>query len=219
MRVDEVKWDGAGLVVVVVQDRHHGDVRMVAYANREALQKTIETREAHFYSRSRGSLWKKGETSGNVLHVAEVWGDCDGDAILYLVDPDGPSCHTGERVCFFRRIDADAAPGELAEPSLLRLERALEARRSATSEKSYTRSLLEKGAAKIGEKITEEAGELTQAIANESDERVDSEAADLLYHALVGLLFRNRPFRAVVATLSARFGVSGHTEKASRPKA
>lgn len=218
MRVDEVKWDSAGLVVVVVQDRHAGDIRMVAYANREALEKTIASGEAHFFSRSRGALWKKGETSGNTLRVAEVWGDCDGDALLYLVDPDGPSCHTGERVCFFRRLDAEASPGQLAEPTLVRLERALEARRSATSEKSYTRSLLEKGAAKINEKILEEAGEFARAIAGETDDRVDSEAGDLLYHALVGLLFRNRPLRATLEVLGKRFGVSGHDEKASRTK-
>lgn len=217
MDLDALKWDSAGLVTVVVQDRHSGDVRMVAHANRDALARTVETREAHFWSRSRASLWKKGETSGHVISVSEVWVDCDGDAVLYLTDPHGPSCHTGARTCFYRRLDRDAAAGELGEPTLLRLERTLEARRSAASEKSYTRSLLEKGAAKIGEKIVEEAGEVVRAIAGESDERVESEAADVLYHLMVGLLFRERPLRNVAAELARRFGTSGHDEKASRP--
>jgi phosphoribosyl-ATP pyrophosphohydrolase/phosphoribosyl-AMP cyclohydrolase len=220
MRIDDLKWDSAGLVTVVVQDRHVGDVRMVAHATREAIEQTLATHEGHFFSRSRKSLWRKGESSGNVLRVAEVWADCDGDAVLYLVDPDGPSCHTGERVCFFNRLDAEAAPGELGEPSLVRLERTLEARRSSTEAKSYTRSLLEKGATAIGAKITEEAGELVTAIESESDERVASEAADLVYHALVGLMFRHRPLRAVVAELARRFNTSGLAEKAARsPKA
>lgn len=220
MHLEDLKWDSAGLVTVVVQDRHAGDVRMVAHATREALEKTLATHEGYFFSRSRNALWKKGESSGNVLRVAEVWADCDGDAILYLVDPDGPSCHTGERVCFFHRLDAEAESGQLGEPSMVRLERTLEARKNATAQKSYTRSLLEKGASAIGEKIVEEAGELVSAIANESDERVTSEAGDVVYHALVGLMFRGRSFREVVAVLAGRFGTSGHAEKASRaPKA
>lgn len=217
MDLDSLKWDSAGLVTVVVQDRHSGDVRMVAHANRDALARTIETREAHFWSRSRQSLWRKGETSGHVISVAEVWVDCDGDAVLYLSDPHGPSCHTGARTCFYQRLDRPAQPLELGEPTLLRLERTLEARRSATSEKSYTRSLLEKGAGKIGEKILEEAGEIIRAIEGESDERVESEAADVLYHVLVGLLFRGRSLRNVSAELARRFGTSGLDEKASRP--
>lgn len=216
MDLDALKWDSAGLVTVVVQDRHAGDVRMVAHATREALERTLATREGYFYSRSRQALWKKGESSGNVLKVAEVWADCDGDAVLYLVDPDGPSCHTGERVCFFHRLDGAQEPGQLGEPSLVRLERSLEARRASSSSKSYTRSLLEKGASAIGDKITEEAGELVSALTNERDERVESETADLVYHVLVGLLLRDRPLRNVVAELARRFGVSGHVEKASR---
>lgn len=215
-------WDAAGLVTVVVQDRLTGEVRMVAHANEEALRRTLESRQATFWSRSRQAIWRKGETSGNTLEVAEVWVDCDGDALVYLVEPAGPSCHTGERTCFFRRADADADADAGADakgyagPVLLRLWGELEARRDASGGKSYTKSLLEKGVGKIGEKVREEADELAHALAGESEERVVSEAADVLYHAMVGLLARGVTLRDVQAELARRFGVSGLDEKASR---
>ncbi len=216
----DLKWDAAGLVTVVVQDRHTGEVRMVAHADAAAIGKTLETHQAWFYSRSRASLWRKGETSGNVLDVAEVWVDCDGDAVLYLVDPAGPSCHTGAESCFFRRLDAGGAGAgeEPAAPTFVRLERTLAKRATSEGAKSYTRSLLDAGAPKIGAKVEEEAGELARALAAESAERVISEHADLTYHALVGLLFRGLGLRAVAGELARRFGRSGHDEKASRPR-
>ena len=218
MQLDDLKWDAAGLVTVVVQDRHRGDVRMVAHANREAVEATLRSREAHFFSRSRGRLWKKGESSGNVQRVAEVWRDCDGDALLYLVDPEGPSCHTGTRSCFFTRLDEQGADDTHGDPTWVRFEDTLQARREATAGKSYTRSLLEKGATVIGGKITDEAGELARAVEAETDDRVDSEAADLVYHLVVGLMLRGRTLRDVLTVLAARFGTSGHVEKASRAK-
>lgn len=216
MDVDALAFDDRGLVTVVVQDRLTGEVRMVAHANAEAVRLTIASREGHFWSRSRASLWKKGETSGHVLRVHEVWADCDRDALLYLVDPEGPSCHTGAESCFFERAMGD---GDRAVPMLSRLEGALAARAESSTGKSYTKSLLEKGAPKIGEKIREEAGELAQAIESESDERVVSEAADVLYHVMVGLLSRKVGLRAVLLELARRFGTSGHDEKASRGSA
>jgi phosphoribosyl-ATP pyrophosphohydrolase/phosphoribosyl-AMP cyclohydrolase len=209
-----LKKDAAGLVTVVVQDRLTGEVRMVAHADEDAIRQTHATGEGHFFSRSRGAPWKKGETSGNVLGVSEIWIDCDADAIVYLVDPSGPTCHTGAPSCFFRRLDG--AEGSRPLPLLPRLEEALSARKSATAEKSYTKSLLERGPVTIGAKLREEADELARAIADESDERVVSEAADLVYHALVGLLSRGIPLRSVEGELARRFGMSGHAEKASR---
>jgi phosphoribosyl-ATP pyrophosphohydrolase/phosphoribosyl-AMP cyclohydrolase len=230
MNLDALRWDAAGLVTVVAQDRLSGDVRMVAHANREALEATLRTRQAHFFSRSRGRLWRKGETSGHVLHVVEVWADCDGDAVLYLVDPDGPSCHTGAETCFFARLDAAQgdvarAPGAAPPPSgdagramplMARLWRALEARRAATGERSYTRKLLDGGPAAVAAKVREEADELGRALEGETEERVVRESADVVYHALVGLLARGRRWRDVEAELARRFGVSGHEEKAAR---
>ena len=217
MDVSEIAWDAAGLVTVVVQDRLSGEVRMVAHANEEALEQTIESGYATFFSRSRGALWRKGETSGNTIAVSEVWADCDGDALLYIADPAGPSCHTGRRACFFRPLTAHPSPGEQAAPALVKLWTALEQRRSATAKESYTKSLLESGVLAIGDKLREESDELARAVADEPDERVISEAADVTYHLLVALLARGLTLRDVESVLAGRFGLSGHAEKAARP--
>lgn len=222
--MDELKWDTQGLIAAVAQDRLTGQVRMVAWMNREALQATLDSGQATFFSRSRGKLWRKGESSGHVLHVREIVADCDGDTLLLLVDPAGPSCHTGRATCFFRRIGAGAggSGGEQSEgdagPFLLSLEEEIRQRANSTAAKSYTRYLLDKGPAHIAGKITEEAGELGQALQNESDDRVVSEAADVLYHVLVGLRARGLDYRQVIEALAARAGTSGHVEKASRKK-
>lgn len=219
MLLSDLAYDDQGLIPVIVQDAETGEVRMVAWASPQAIEKTLETRQAHFFSRSRQSLWLKGETSGNTLAVRSVWVDCDADTLLYLVDPAGPSCHTGAETCFFRRLDDDGGLVEdsgSAAPTLLRLERTLEVRSSADASKSYTKTLLDKGATKLDEKLREEAAELGQALIDESDDRVASEAADLTYHMLVGLILRQVPLRKVLTELSKRFGTSGHDEKASR---
>lgn len=215
MELPALKLDGDGLVTVVAQDRASGEIRMVAHANEEALRRTAETGLAHFYSRSRARLWKKGEESGNTLAVSAMWLDCDADAVIYQVRPSGPTCHTGAPSCFFVRAHGTGEASR-ALPVLAELEEALEARRGADAGRSYTRSLLEGGAERIGAKLREEAGELAEALAGETDERVISEAADLLYHAMVGLLARGLSLVDVEQALAARFGVSGHDEKASR---
>lgn len=214
MDVPSLAYDSRGLVTVVVQDRLTGEVRMVAHASEEAIARTLESGEGWFWSRSRGALWKKGESSGHVLRVHAVWADCDRDAVVYLVDPAGPTCHTGAESCFFDRAIGPSA--SRAVPFVIALEEALGARTSSSGEASYTRSLLDRGAPKIHEKLVEEAGELGRALEGESDERVISEAADVLYHLMVGLLHRRIPVRAVLGELARRFGVSGHAEKASR---
>jgi phosphoribosyl-ATP pyrophosphohydrolase/phosphoribosyl-AMP cyclohydrolase len=215
MMLPALKFDAQGLVSVVVQDRLTGEVRMLAHANEAALRATLESGEGHFFSRSRQAMWRKGESSGNTLRVTEVWADCDADAVLYLVDPVGPSCHTGRVSCFYTRLDADSA-GEHGSPLLPRLFAELEARKQSSADRSYTRALLEAGPAKIAEKIREEADELARAVEGETDERVLSEAADELYHLLVGLLVRGLRVRDVEAVLARRMGVSGLAEKASR---
>lgn len=193
---------------------------MVAWMNAEALEQTLATGLATFFSRSRQRLWVKGETSGHRLHVHAVMADCDADTLLLLVDPEGASCHTGRPTCFFRQVTPEGVgePGRTALPYLFELEETVAERASATAEKSYTRSLLDGGAAKINAKIEEEASELARAIAGESDERVASEAADVLYHVLVGLKLRGVPLRSVVETLLARSARSGLAEKAARQK-
>lgn len=213
----DVNWNADGLVPAIAQDRLSGQVRMLAWMNREALEATLESGFATFYSRSRASLWRKGESSGHVLKVREVVIDCDGDTLLLLVDPEGPSCHTGRETCFFRGIASDSGSEDRdAAPFLLTLESEIAQRASSAAQRSYTRSLLDAGVPKINAKITEEAAETCAALSSESDERVASEVADLLYHVLVGLRARGIAWRRVMEVLAARAGRSGLDEKASR---
>jgi phosphoribosyl-ATP pyrophosphohydrolase/phosphoribosyl-AMP cyclohydrolase len=215
-------FDRDGLVTVVAQDRGSGVIRMVAWANAEALHHTGATGKATFWSRSRKALWQKGETSGHPLHVREIRLDCDGDAILYLVDAEGPSCHTGRTSCFFRVAEAsglaeDDGPPEHAAAIVPRLAGVIRERRSQAPEKSYVASLLHEGLPKINAKITEEAREVTEALVEGDRGHVAHEAADVLFHVMVGLEAAGVPVEDVLAELRRRFGTSGHVEKASRP--
>lgn len=194
---------------------------MVAWMSKEALDQTLETGYATFFSRSRGRLWVKGESSGHRLRVHSVTADCDGDTLLIGVSAEGPSCHTGAQNCFFNpvvRSTEPLAPAAPVAPLLTLLEQTIEARGQSTSEKSYTKALLDGGPTRVGGKIREEAGELADALASESDERVAAEAADLLFHLLVGLRARGLGFAQVIEVLRGRMGVSGHVEKAQRPR-
>ncbi len=186
---------------------------MVAWMSPEALAATRDSGFATFFSRSRGKLWQKGETSGNRLRVRAITADCDGDTLLISVEPEGPSCHTGRRSCFFQA--PDESPQD-PSPVLLALESVIAARASSSAERSYTRSLLDGGAPKIGGKLREEAEELADALAGESAERVAAESADVLFHLLVGLEARKVPLREVLRELARRAGTSGHAEKAAR---
>ena len=215
----ELAFGESGLLPAVVQDRLTGQVRMVGYMSRESLAATLRTGRATFFSRSRSELWEKGQSSGNTLRVVALHADCDADTILVLVDPTGPTCHTGTPSCFFRRVGDDGALTDEARDAttfLETLEREIDARKQSVGSKSYTRHLLDGGAERIGGKIREEADELARAIASESAERVASEAADVLYHAMVGLASRGVSVRDVLAKLAARAGTSGHEEKARR---
>jgi phosphoribosyl-ATP pyrophosphohydrolase/phosphoribosyl-AMP cyclohydrolase len=213
-----IAWDERGLVPAVAQDATTGAVLMVAWMNAEALERTRATGEAHFWSRSRQALWRKGETSGNVLRVREIRVDCDGDVLLVACDPSGPACHTGKPSCFFRDLDGNEDDGPRGAPAAIldRLARTIEARRAATAESSYTRSLLDAGMPKILAKIDEEEGELAAELANGTEPAIVHETADLLYHVLVGLAARGVPLAAVWAELERRVGQSGHAEKAAR---
>jgi phosphoribosyl-AMP cyclohydrolase / phosphoribosyl-ATP pyrophosphohydrolase len=210
-------FDDRGLVPCIVQDAERGTVLMLAWMNAEALQLTRDTGIVHFWSRSRQALWKKGETSGNTLSLVELRVDCDADAILVRARPAGPTCHTGTTACFFHRDEGPDDDGVPAVTILEQLDRVLVARRdSASGEKSYTKSLLDKGMPKILEKIAEEHGELAAELPSGDDAKVVHETADLLFHVMVGLTARKIPVERVLAELARRFGTSGHTEKASR---
>jgi phosphoribosyl-ATP pyrophosphohydrolase/phosphoribosyl-AMP cyclohydrolase len=221
MAQQALTFDSRGLVPVIVQDHLTGEVRMFAFATSAAIQRTRETGRATFWSRSRGELWEKGLTSGNSIRVLRVLVDCDADCVIYSSEPHGNSCHTGAPSCFFQSLEGEGdgaieAAAEQPQTLLATLESVLEARKASTGKASYTKSLYEAGAPRIGAKLREEAGEAAQALEGESDERVVSEAADVLYHLMVGLRWRAIPLRRVFAELARRVGTSGHEEKASR---
>jgi phosphoribosyl-AMP cyclohydrolase / phosphoribosyl-ATP pyrophosphohydrolase len=183
----EIRFDERGLVPVVIQDWASGEVLTLAYANSEAIDRTRETAELHLWSRSRDELWHKGATSGNVQKVRALRMDCDGDALLALVEPAGPACHTGERTCFHNGEADVRAPHE----ALPDLERTLVDRQRERPDGSYTVQLLDDPPF-IGEKVMEEAEEVSRAAREETDDRVDEEAADVLYHLTVLLRSRGR---------------------------
>ena len=193
----DLAFDPNGLLPVVVQDRASGDVLMVAWANAEALERTAETGLAHFWSRSRQELWRKGETSGNGLRVVEARADCDRDTLLLVVDPEGPACHTGSRTCF--GDDSPTAAGMLEE-----LARVVAERAAATPEESYTARLLQKGPDQVLKKVGEEATEVVLAARAQTEERLTEETADLLYHLLVALEMRGVPLARVMDELRRR---------------
>jgi phosphoribosyl-AMP cyclohydrolase / phosphoribosyl-ATP pyrophosphohydrolase len=213
-------FDARGLIPVIVQDHLTGEVRMFAFASPAAIENTRETGRATFWSRSRGELWEKGRTSGNEIRVVRVLVDCDADCVIYASEPHGPSCHTGAQSCFFQTLEGETLEGMQAtgapQTLLATLEATLDERKKSTGAASYTKSLYEAGAPKIGAKLREEAGELAQALESESDERAVSEAADVIYHLMVGLRWRGIPLRNVLGELARRIGKSGHEEKASR---
>lgn len=209
-RIDFSKGDG--LVPAIVQDAAKGTVLMQAWMNEEALQRTLESKKLCFYSRSKGRLWTKGETSGHFMRLREAHTDCDGDSLLFLVDPAGPACHTGEESCF----GADPAEGQTSTPPagswdrdlnfLKELEVLLDGRRKSDPDSSYTARLLLAGPKRIAKKLGEEAVELILEAENEDKQRFVEEAADLLYHLEVLLLAKGLRLRDVVSELRARHG-------------
>lgn len=197
--VEKIDFGPDGLVPCVMQDASTGEVLTLAYMNEEALQRTRETAEMHFWSRSRSELWRKGETSGNTMRLRALRYDCDSDALVALVDASGPACHTGERTCFFGG-DTQPQPGE----ALAALERTIaERKRAGDPGSSYTAGLLADPGA-IGEKVREEAEEVTRAAREESDQRVLEETADVLYHLTVLLAARDLGLTGALEELNAR---------------
>jgi phosphoribosyl-ATP pyrophosphohydrolase/phosphoribosyl-AMP cyclohydrolase len=192
-----VVFDQSGLVPMIAQDEASGDILMVAWANAEALQKTVETGVAHWWSRSRKSLWRKGETSGNELGVVALLADCDKDTLIAVVRPVGPACHTGERTCFGNETPTLAG-------ILQAVERVIAERATTKPEGSYTARLLAKGLDGALKKLGEEATEVVIAAKGETDERLAEESADLLFHLLVTLHQRRVPFSRVAEVLKRR---------------
>jgi len=193
--IKQIKFNEQGLVAIVTQDAESKEVLMLAYANLEALEKTLETNEAHYYSRSRKELWHKGATSGHIQHIKDIRYDCDGDAVLYLVQQVGAACHTGERSCFYRSLE---------DGTLAKLQQVIVERKAAPKKDSYTNYLFDKGIDKILKKVGEECAEVIIASKNNDKAEIAYEAADLLYHLTVLLTEQNMSWSDVMAELQKR---------------
>mgnify|MGYP005842512973 CR=1 FL=1 len=210
----DLKFNKEGLIPVIVQDADNGDVLMLAYMNQEALERTAKTGLAHFYSRSRGKLWKKGEESGNFQKVREIRYDCDGDVLLLLVDQEGVACHTGHRSCFFRRLETQGVRGwdvPLEEPYsprelevLHRVYKVIEDRKAHPKKGSYVCSLLQKGQDQVLKKIGEETAETILSAKGGSRENLIHEIADLWFHTLILLAFHGVSIEEVCQELERR---------------
>jgi phosphoribosyl-AMP cyclohydrolase / phosphoribosyl-ATP pyrophosphohydrolase len=213
-----LKYDPRGLVPAIVQDHLSGQIRMFAFATEAAVRMTLETGRATFWSRSRGELWQKGRISGHETPVVRVLADCSGSTVIYSSDPHSPSCNSGAPSCFFQTLDGERLVQASEQPQTVfaALESILESRKKSTGGESYTKGLYDSGATGIGAKISEDAGALAKALETENDERVVAEAAETLYHVLVGLRSRSITLRRVLAELARRVGRSAHPERESR---
>ncbi|MEX1158187.1 MAG: bifunctional phosphoribosyl-AMP cyclohydrolase/phosphoribosyl-ATP diphosphatase HisIE [Thermomicrobiales bacterium] len=203
---DTINWDSDGLVPGIVQDARTGEVRMLGYLSAESLRLTVETGLVHFYSRSRQTLWQKGETSGNVLRLVEARVDCDGDTLLLRVIPVGPTCHTGAKSCFCASPLATGEAAPVSADVIPRLAEVIALRQAELPEGSYTTYLFQQGIDKIGKKIGEEAAEVIIAAKNGDPVPLANEAGDLIYHLLVMLRACDVPLDDVLAVLDQRRG-------------
>ena len=200
IKVDNLKFDPSGLIPAIVQDAKTHEVLTLAYMNSESLARTIETEQTWFWSRSRNELWHKGETSGNTQRVVEIIPDCDGDALVVLVEPSGPACHLGARSCFSNSSDTSADLSGLLD----QLYAVIKEREQLRPEDSYTTYLFNEGLDKILKKVGEESAETIVAAKNDSTAAFVSEVSDLLYHLLVLLVARGVSLEQVRAELARR---------------
>lgn len=217
-------FDGQGLIPAVVQDWRDGTVLMVGWMNRQALEKTLASKSVHFWSRSRNKLWEKGETSGHRLLLKDLFLDCDGDTVLVKAEPVGPTCHTGERACFFRRVGPDGTVEEGTTTDaggmiLDRVYRIILDRKQTPQADSYVASLFKGGADRILKKVSEEAGEVLLASKNGRHEEIIYEVTDLVFHTLLVLGYHDIAPQAIYQELAQRFGKTGLRKEPDGSKA
>ena len=222
--INSINWVKNNLIPAIVQESSSNKVLMLAYMNKEALQLTLKTNLAHYYSRSRKKMWKKGESSGNLQHIKEIYLDCDLDTILLKVVQDGGcACHTGRESCFFNRVDVEEKPSKIVQNikdySISdKLYHTILERKFADPKTSYVASLFKKGDNDILKKVVEEAGEFSFAVKDNNEKDIVYEAADLAFHTLVALAHKNINPDLIKQELERRFGLSGIEEKNSRTK-
>ncbi len=222
MNLNQIDWAKSKLLPVIVQDSTSSEVLMMAYMNREALELSLSTRVAHYFSRSKQRLWKKGEISGHLQHIERFLLDCDNDTLLIMVQQEGVACHTGRKSCFFTDIESEQT---ISDPQIDttvtygiidELYHTILSRKNADPETSWTAKLLSKGDNAILKKVVEEAGEFSFAVKDNDEDEIIYECADLVYHVLVALGHKNISPDRVKQELTRRFGVSGIAEKSSR---
>ena len=220
MDIEDIKFSSHGLIPAIAQDAVTGEVLMLAYMNRESLTKTLTTRRVHYYSRSREELWLKGSTSGNFQELKSIYYDCDCDTILLKIEQIGDgACHTGERSCFYRRLDEDSGISDDAEAAIIPLlAKIIEGRKEADPESSYVAKLFNGGRELINAKVAEEAGELIEAANLGVKKDIIHEAADLWFHSMVLLSNEGVGIEELFKEFQRRFGTSGVEEKRSREK-
>ncbi|PAF47802.1 bifunctional phosphoribosyl-AMP cyclohydrolase/phosphoribosyl-ATP pyrophosphatase [Helicobacter sp. 12S02634-8] len=223
--IDQLNWDKSPLIPVVVQSYCDNAVLMLGFMDQEALRLSLETKVVHYFSRTKGRIWKKGEKSGHIQKIIEIFLDCDNDTLLFKVEQTGSVCHTGRETCFFQKLDfANASLESLGTPLDLSehydvidtLYHILQAKKNQDPKQSYTASLYAKGENTIGKKIIEEAGELSFAIKDNDPNQIIYECADTIYHILVGLSYKNISPDRVRSELKRRFAFSGIEEKRRR---
>lgn len=221
--LDRVDWEKSDLLPVIVQDHENNEILMMAYMDRKALELSLQTKTAHYFSRSKQRIWKKGESSGHLQHIKSFLIDCDNDTLLIKVDQEGVACHTGRRSCFFTELDSgDVTIAKEVDTAAMygvidALYHTILDRKSADPETSWTAKLFAKGENTILKKVVEEAGEFSFAVKDDDEDEIIYEAADLTYHVLVALGYKNISPDRIKQELARRFGMSGIAEKDSRP--
>ncbi len=222
--LNRVDWEKSELLPVIVQDNANGEVLMMAYMNKEALELSLTTKIAHYFSRSKQRIWKKGESSGHTQAIHSFNIDCDNDTLLIKVTQEGVACHTGRRSCFFTELESGEAKGEVEISSedlygvIDTLYHTIQERKLADPSTSWTAKLISKGENTILKKVVEEAGEFSFAYKDDDESEMIYEAADLTYHMLVALAVKNISPDRIKQELARRFDMSGIAEKDSREK-
>ncbi len=220
--LNRIDWEKSDLLPVIVQDVRNGDVLMMAYMNREALERSLATKTAHYFSRSKQRLWKKGESSGHLQHIKQCFIDCDNDTLLIKVEQEGVACHTGRRSCFFTELESGESVSDVeVSPTAMygvidELYHTILERKNADPDSSWTAKLFAKGENTILKKVVEEAGEFSFAVKDDDEAEIIYEAADLTYHVLVALGYKNISPDRIKQELARRFGMSGIAEKNAR---
>jgi len=220
--LNRVDWDKSELLPVIVQDKNNNEILMMAYMNKEALSLSLETKVAHYFSRSKQRIWKKGESSGHTQAIESFFIDCDNDTLLIKVEQEGVACHTGRRSCFFTELESGDAKGDVEIDATAmygvidELYHTILSRKNADPETSWTAKLLSKGDNAILKKVVEEAGEFSFAVKDNDEKEIIYECADLVYHVLVALGSKNISPDRIKQELARRFNMSGIAEKSSR---